>query len=155
MTQQVKNPPAMQKTQKTFVQSLGWEDLLEEEMATHSSILAQKIPWTEEPARIQYMGLQRVGHDLLTKQKKQQYSILIYYTIQIVIPFCTLYPCILFFFMSTTLSILISSYPACRQPLLNDSQQFILNVNESVSGFFFVCLFFNIKSFHFLDSTVK
>ena len=48
---------------ETWVQSLGWEDRLEKEMATHSSILAWKIPWTEEPARLQFMGLQRVGHD--------------------------------------------------------------------------------------------
>ena len=51
----VKNPPAMQET---WVQSLGWEDPLEEGMATNSSILAWKIPWTEESG-----GLQRVGHD--------------------------------------------------------------------------------------------
>ena len=48
---------------ETRVQSLGWEDLLEKEMATHSSILAWKIPWTEEPGRLQSMGLQRVRHD--------------------------------------------------------------------------------------------
>ena len=48
------------------VQSLGWEDLLEKEMATHSSILAWKIPWTEEPGRLQSMGLQRVRHDWAT-----------------------------------------------------------------------------------------
>ena len=53
----------MQETQETLVQSLGWEDPLEEGMATHSSILAWKIPWTEEPDRLQSMGLQRVGHD--------------------------------------------------------------------------------------------
>ena len=45
------------------VQSLGWEDPLEKEMATHSSTLAWKIPWTEECGRLQSMGLQRVGHD--------------------------------------------------------------------------------------------
>ena len=45
------------------VQSLGWEDSLEKEMATHSSTLAWKIPWTEEPGRLQSMGSQRVGHD--------------------------------------------------------------------------------------------
>ena len=56
----VKNLPAMQKTQ---VRSLGWEDPLEKEMATHSSILAWEIPWTEEPGGLQSMGLQRVGHD--------------------------------------------------------------------------------------------
>ena len=56
----VKNLPAMQKTQ---VRSLGWEDPLEEEMATYSSILAWEIPWTEEPGGLQSMGSQRVGHD--------------------------------------------------------------------------------------------
>ena len=50
-------------TRETQVQSLGWEDPLEEEMAIHSSTIAWKIPWTEEPGRLQSMGLQRVGHD--------------------------------------------------------------------------------------------
>ena len=45
------------------VQSLGWEDTLEEEMATHSSVLAWRMPWTEEPGWLQFTGLQRVGHD--------------------------------------------------------------------------------------------
>ena len=48
---------------ETRVQSLGWEDLLEKEMATHSSILAWEIPWTEEPGGLQSMGSQRGGHD--------------------------------------------------------------------------------------------
>ena len=52
--------------QETWVQSLGWEDTLEKEMATHSSILAWEIPWTEEPGRLQSMELQRVGHDFAT-----------------------------------------------------------------------------------------
>ena len=56
----VKNLPAMQET---GVQSLGQEDPLEKGMATHSSILAWEIPWTEEPGRIQSIGSQRVGHD--------------------------------------------------------------------------------------------
>ena len=56
----VKNPPAMQETQ---VQSLRLEDSLEGEMATHSSILAWRIPWTEEPSGLQSMGSERVGHD--------------------------------------------------------------------------------------------
>ena len=56
----VKHLPTMQEIQ---VQSLRWEDLLEKEMATHSSILAWKMPWTEEPGRLQSMGSQRVGHD--------------------------------------------------------------------------------------------
>ena len=55
-----KNMPAMQET---WVRSLGWEDSLEKGMAMHSSILAQEIPWTEEPGGLQSIGLQRVGHD--------------------------------------------------------------------------------------------
>ena len=51
---------------ETWVQSLGWEDPLEKEMATHSSTLAWKIPWTEEPGRLQSMGSQRVWHDWVT-----------------------------------------------------------------------------------------
>ena len=58
MAQIVKNLPAMQET---WVRFLGGEDLLEKEMATHSSILAWRIPWTEEPGRLQSTGLQRVG----------------------------------------------------------------------------------------------
>ena len=53
----------MQETQETWVQSLGQEDPLEKEMAIHSSILAWKIPWTEEPSELQSMGWQRVRHD--------------------------------------------------------------------------------------------
>ena len=52
----VKTPPAVQEIQETRVQSLGWEAPLEEEMATHPSILAWRIPWTEEPAGLQSMG---------------------------------------------------------------------------------------------------
>ena len=60
----VKSPPAMQQTrQGPWVQSLGREDPLEKEMTTHSSILAWRIPWTEEPGGLQSMGWQRVGHD--------------------------------------------------------------------------------------------
>ena len=60
MAQTVKRLPAMRETQ---VQSLGWEDPLEKDMAAHSSILAWKISWTKEPGSLQSMGLQRVGHD--------------------------------------------------------------------------------------------
>ena len=60
MAQRLKRLPGMQETQ---VQSLGWEDPLEKEMATHSNILAWRIPWSEEPDRLQSMGSQRVGHD--------------------------------------------------------------------------------------------
>ena len=59
----VKNPPAMQET---WVRSLGWEDPLEKGMATHSCILAWRIPWTEEPGELQSMGSQRVVHDWVT-----------------------------------------------------------------------------------------
>ena len=58
MAQWVKNLPAVQETQKTQVQSLDQKDPLEEEMATHSSILAWRIPWAEEPGRLQSMGSQ-------------------------------------------------------------------------------------------------
>ena len=60
VTQMVKNLPAMQET---WVQSLGQKDLLERGMATHSSILAWRTPWTEEPGGLQFMGSQRVEHD--------------------------------------------------------------------------------------------
>ena len=60
VAQSVKNLPAVQET---GVQSLGWEDALEKEMATHSSILAWKIPWMEEPGGLQSMELQNVGHN--------------------------------------------------------------------------------------------
>ena len=60
VAQMLKHLPTMQETR---VQSVGREDLLEKEMATRSSILARRIPWTEEPGKPQSMGLQRVGHN--------------------------------------------------------------------------------------------
>ena len=69
VTQTVKTPPAVQET---WVQSLGGEDPLEEGMATHSSILAWRIPRTEEPGRLQSMESQRVRHDGATKDTPQQ-----------------------------------------------------------------------------------
>ena len=59
----VKNLPAVQEKQEMRVRSLGWEDPLEEEMATYSSILAWRITWAEEPGMLQSMGPQRVRHD--------------------------------------------------------------------------------------------
>ena len=59
VAQMVKNPPTMQKT---WVQSLVWEDTLEKGMATHSSILAWKVPRTEEPCGLQFIGSQHIGH---------------------------------------------------------------------------------------------
>ena len=66
MAQSVKNLPAVQET---WVRSLGQEDPMEREMATHYSIFAWEIPWAEEPGGLQSTGLQRVGHDLVTKQQ--------------------------------------------------------------------------------------
>ena len=63
LAQTVKRLPTMHETR---VQSLGWEDPLEKEMATHSSTLAWKIPWMEEPGRLQSIGSQRVGHNWVT-----------------------------------------------------------------------------------------
>ena len=60
VAQRLKRLPAMRET---WVPSLGWEDPLEKEMATHSNILAWRIPWTEEPDGLQPIGSQRVGHD--------------------------------------------------------------------------------------------
>ena len=66
--QMVKNPPAMQET---WVRSLGWADPLEEGMATHSSILAWRISWTEEPGGLQSMRSQRVRHNWVTKHSRE------------------------------------------------------------------------------------
>ena len=63
VAQLVKNPPAVQET---WVRSLGWEDPLKKGMATHSSILAWRTPWTGEPGGLHSMGSQRVGHDWAT-----------------------------------------------------------------------------------------
>ena len=63
VTEMVKNPPVMQET---GIWSLGWKDPLEKRLATHSSIFAWRIPWTEEPGRLESMGLQKVGHNWAT-----------------------------------------------------------------------------------------
>ena len=70
VAQLVKTQLSMQKIQEAWVLSLGWEDTLEKEMATHSSILAWKIPWTEESGGVQSMGSQRVGHHWATEQQR-------------------------------------------------------------------------------------
>ena len=67
--------PAMQET---WVWSLRGQDTLEKEMATHSSILAWEMPWTEEPGRIQSMGSQRVGHNLAPKQQQQMLALVFF-----------------------------------------------------------------------------
>ena len=59
----IKNLPAMHEIRETWVRSLGWEDPLEKGMTTHSGILVWRIPWTEEPGGLQFIGLRGVGHD--------------------------------------------------------------------------------------------
>ena len=81
MVQRLKRLPAMKET---WVRSLGWEDPLEKEMATHSSVLAWRIPWTEEPGGLQSTGSQRVRHDWVTSL-----SFFLYY-------FCILLECLYF-----------------------------------------------------------
>ena len=75
VAQAVKNLPAMQEA---GVQSLGWEDPLEKEMATHSSILGWRISWIEEPGGLQSMGSQRVGHNQATKPSDQFSSVQVF-----------------------------------------------------------------------------
>ena len=74
VAQTVKNLPAMQETS---VRSLDWEDPLEKETATHSSILAWRIPWTEKPDRLQSMGLERAGHNWVTFTQRWSLSVTI------------------------------------------------------------------------------
>ena len=74
---------AMQETQ---IQSLGQEDLLEKRMATHSSILAWRISWTEEPGGLQSMGLQRVGHDWVNNTRTHTHTVALWYC---VVSWCT------------------------------------------------------------------
>ena len=73
VAQTVKHLPTMHET---WVQSLGWEDTLEKEMATHSNTLAWQIPWTEEPGRLQLMVSQTVGHNWTTSLSSLSFSIL-------------------------------------------------------------------------------
>ena len=75
VAQKVKNPPAMQET---WLLSLGWEDPLEEGMATHSSILAWRILGTEEPGGLQSMGLQKVGHNWVTKHTSNTFEFFLF-----------------------------------------------------------------------------
>ena len=70
MSQQVKSPSAMQETQETWVQSLGWKDFLEEKMAAHSNILVWKISQTEELGELQSKGWQRIEQDWTTEHSQ-------------------------------------------------------------------------------------
>ena len=91
MAQTVKNLSAVQETQ---VQSLGQEDPLEKKMATHSSILAWEILWTEEPGRLQTIRLQSVGHDLATEHHHQSIDLRIISLLVFSILFKNFYFCI-------------------------------------------------------------
>ena len=93
VAQRLKHLPAMQET---WVQSLGQEDSLEKEMAIHSSTIAWKIPWTQEPGRLQSMGLQRVGHDWATSLSLSS----IFYGLNRVFPYRSSTMTLLFFFIS-------------------------------------------------------
>ena len=98
--------------QEIQIRSLGWEDLLEEEKTTHSNILAWEIPWTEEPGRLQSMGLQRVGSDLATKQQQQYIYILGIYMYIYIVYICVyiyimyIYMCVLFMYTYTGITVL-------------------------------------------------
>ena len=92
----MKNLPAMQEM---WVRSLGQEDSLEKEVATHSSILAWKTLWTEEPDRLQSMGSQRVGHDLATKHQNCLEFFIVY----------VFYECILCYLKSESISLSVES----------------------------------------------
>ena len=81
VAQTVKNLPAMQETRVWY---LDWEDPLEKGISAHSSILAWRIPWTEEPSRLQSMGSQRVGHDWVTNIKAWYFNIKAWYFSHIV-----------------------------------------------------------------------
>ena len=74
VAQRIKHLPAVQEN---WVRSLGWEDPLEKERAIHSSTIAWKIPWTEEPGGLQSMGSQRVGHDWATSLSLLLYSLIV------------------------------------------------------------------------------
>ena len=92
----VKNPAAMQETQEICIRFLGQEDPQEEEMETHSSTLARKIPWTEEPGGLHSMGSQRVGRDRVTEHKPKHFQetsslVLLKYP-KMGVPWCSL-PC--------------------------------------------------------------
>ena len=85
VAQMVKNLTAMRET---WVLSLSWEDPLEKRVATHSSIIAWKIPWTEEPGRLQSMWLQRVGHNLAIEHAGILCILILYSMIMLVVFHC-------------------------------------------------------------------
>ena len=98
VAQWVKNLPAVQEMQETWVWSLGWKDSLGKEMATYSSIFAWRIPWTEEPGRLQSMGSQGAGHNWSTWARTHMYVCMYLHIPQLLYPFICwwtfrLFPC--------------------------------------------------------------
>ena len=120
VAQMVKNLPAMQET---WVRFLGWEDPSEKGMATHSSILAWRIPWTEKPGGLQSMGLQRVRHDWVTKHSSLCLYILLsrnrlrlgrwgrHYLVKIISKYFNLRTAFFFFFGHITWHVILDSQP--------------------------------------------
>jgi len=141
----VKRLPTMWET---WVRSLGWKDPLEKEMATHSSTLAWKIPWTEERGRLQSMGLQRVGHDwvtlllniFMTRPKKEHFMYASAEALQ-----------------THTLLNLVRKYISKHQWICHMSLLFGSDDSLSQSGFFFPSFFFSLSclQFYFLPNVQK
>ena len=102
VAQMIKNLPTMQETQVGF---LGWEDLLEKGMATHSSILAWRIPWTEETGGLQSIGLQRVRHNWATTTHTQIWASLVLFLVPWGVKVGCLFKIFLFFLMQAWISI--------------------------------------------------
>ena len=125
VAQTVKIPPAVKET---WVPSLGQEDPLEEGMATRSSILAWRIPWTEEPGGPQSIGLQRVGHDWVTKHRQPRIGL----------PYCPVFMVQLFAQMSWKLNPYIKNW----NTHVNDSFIFILVINFGCIGSSLLCRLF-------------
>ena len=117
VAQTVERLPTMRETR---VRSLGWEDPLEKELATHSSTLAWKIPWNEEPGRLQSMGSQRVGHNWATSLHFKWTAVSLY-LFEILISIILLTP------SCATLVILTVEYIGCNRKIENFSKWNINN----------------------------
>ena len=128
----------MQETQEMQVRSLGWEDPLEKKMATHSSILACRIPWTEEPRRLQCMGSQRVGHEWSDLARTYTYitlyylpwlcSMILYIVEKVLTPYSFFFRNVLATLRASLIAQLVKNAPAMQETLVQalgweDSQE--------------------------------